>query len=326
MRNADRFVTLGAAVVLLAPLAACSDAGLVAEDADDFPSEEMRMIIPYAPGGLTDTAGRALAEFYEKELDQTVVVENLPGGSSSVGMTELLTSDPDGHTIAMGTVGSFALTPQLQDLDYNHENVAYVGLAARAPGVLAVNADSEYETAEDFFEAAEDDPGALNVAVPGASTPTAMELRRMSDDHGVELTAVPFDGDAEAAGELLGGNVDALSDPLTDVIRQPIEEGDLRALAVIDEERSDLLPDTPTLEELGYDGLTLGISTWGPVVHADTPPEITEKLETSLEAAYDDPEFREQIGEEYIPKEFIDGADYQEQVEEAADIYAPMVD
>lgn len=313
-------------VLVLALIATgCSGPGAQGGSAEDYPSEEIRLIIPYAAGGPTDISGRAVGAYLEENLGQPVVVENITGASATVGTGELVSSPPDGYTLLVATTSPLVLVPLIDDVGYDKDDVETIGVSIETPAVLAVNTNSQYETAEQFFEAAAADPGGLSVGLPGANTPQGVELMRLRDEYGIEVSPVPFEGDSEAVTALLGGNIDALFDPAGEVVMTPIEDGEFRPLAVGPEERVEYLPDTPTLSELGYENLTLSTSTYGLVAPKGTPSEIISKLESTLEQALQDPEVREQINERYIPQEFIDAEGFRALLDDTWNTYEPIL-
>jgi putative tricarboxylic transport membrane protein len=314
-------------IVLVLALVAtgCSGPGAQGGSAEDYPSEEIRFIIPYAAGGPTDISGRAVGAYLEENLGQPFVVENIPGASATVGIGELVASPPDGYTLAVATTSPLVLVPLLEDVGYDKDDVETIGVTIEGPAVLAVNTGSQFETAEQFFEAAAANPGGLSVGLPGANTPQGVELMRLRDEYGIEVSPVPFEGNSEAVTALLGENIDAFFLPVGEAEMTPIEEGEFRALAVGPEERVEYLPDTPTLRELGYENLTLSTSVYGLVAPKGTPTEILSTLESTLEQALQDPEVREQINERYIPQEFIDGEGFRAVLDETWNTYEPLL-
>ena len=314
-------------IVLVLALVAtgCSGPGAQGGSAEDYPSEEIRLIIPYAAGGPTDISGRAVGAYLEENLGQPFVVENVPGASATVGIGELVASPPDGYTLAVATTSPLVLVPLLEDVGYDKDDVETIGVTIEGPAVLAVHTGSQFETAELFFEAAAANPGGLSVGLPGANTPQGVELMRLRDEYGIEVSPVPFEGNSEAVTALLGGNVDAFFLPVGEAEMTPIEEGEFRPLAVGPEERVEYLPDTPTLRELGYENLTLSTSVYGLVAPKGTPSEILSTLESTLEQALQDPEVREQINERYIPQEFIDGEGFRAVLDETWNTYEPLL-
>jgi tripartite-type tricarboxylate transporter receptor subunit TctC len=311
----------------LALLAACADEGGGSSDgaAADYPTEEIRLLVPYAAGGPTDLTARAYGASLEEQLGQAVVVENLEGGSGAIAMQELVGAEPDGYTLSLVTAGTLVLTPLANEVGYTKDDVTPIGVLSDVPSVLAVGSASPYATAEDFFAAARENPGGINVGTPGASTPQGIELQRLQQEYDVEVTAVPFNGNAEMTTALLGGNVDAVLINASSDVTANIDAGEFRPLAVSSEEPLPWLPDTPTLAESGFPELTLSGSTFGLAGPADLPEEIVTVLEDALREAHGQQEVVDQIGEEYIPEEFRGADDLQEVLDRTQEVYEPLL-
>jgi tripartite-type tricarboxylate transporter receptor subunit TctC len=317
-----------AACAVLVLLAACADVGgggSPEEAAADYPTEEIRLLVPYAAGGPTDLTARAYGASLEEQLGQTVVVENMEGGSGAIAMQELVGAEPDGHTLSLVTAGTLVLTPLANEVGYTKDDVTPIGVMAEVPSVIAVGSGSPYATAEDFFAAAEQNPGGINVGTPGASTPQGIELRRLKEEYGVEVTIVPFNGNAEMTTALLGGNVDAVLINASSDVTENIDAGAFRPLAVSTDERLSWLPDTPTLAESGFPELTLSGSTFGLAGPAGLPEDIVTVLEDALRTAHGEPAVIEQIGEEYIPEEFRGAEELQEILDRTQEVYEPLL-
>ncbi|MCZ2821536.1 tripartite tricarboxylate transporter substrate binding protein [Modestobacter sp. VKM Ac-2977] len=315
-----------ATVTALALLTACGGAEETSSDAAaEYPTEEIRLLVPYGAGGPTDLTARAYGASLEEQLGQTVVVENLPGGSGALATQELIGADPDGHTLSLATPGTLVLTPLANEVGYTKDDVTTIGVMSEVPSVLAVGADSPYATAEELFAAARQQPGALNVGTPGASTPQAIELQRLAEEYDVEVTAVPFNGNAEMTTALLGGNVDAVLINASSDVTANIDAGQFRPLAVSSAEPLPWLPDTPTLAESGFPELTLSGSTFGLIGPDDLPEEIVTELEDALRTASEDPAVVEQIGEEYVPEEFQGAEEFQQLLDRTQEVYEPIL-
>jgi tripartite-type tricarboxylate transporter receptor subunit TctC len=292
-------------VVLLtaAVLAACGGGDGGAEGASggegtDYPSERIRLLVPYTAGGPTDIAARALGTYMEEELGETVIVENKPGASGATAYQELIASEADGHTLSMFALPTAVLNYLVNDVGYTAEDFIPVGSVTRVPSGILVPADSPYETAEELFQAAEDE-GGIDIGTPGATNTHAAETRRLSQEHDIPLTVVPFEGGSEVKAALLGGNVDAGFVNLSQDVLPSVESGELRALAVGTEERLDYV-DAPTLVELGYEEFTQSTTTFGVVAPAGTPDDVVSTLEGVIEGALEDPEVVEQLDERYV--------------------------
>jgi tripartite-type tricarboxylate transporter receptor subunit TctC len=294
-------------------------------EAAAYPTDTIRMIVPYGAGGPTDLTTRTVGSCIEDELGQSVVVENLPGGSGALATTELVGAKADGYTLSLVTAGTTVLTPLANEVGYTKDDITPIGVMAEVPSVLAVGQDSQYASAEDLFAAAEAAPGTINIGVPGASTPQAIELQRLADEHGVEVTVIPFDGNAEMTTALLGGNVDGvLINASLDVV-QNIDAGTFVPLVASSAERLSWLPDTPTFTELGYEGLTLSGSTFGLAGPADLPDEVVGTLEDTLEQCLSQDDVRAGIGEQYVPEEFRGAEELAEVLDETQEAYEPIL-
>jgi tripartite-type tricarboxylate transporter receptor subunit TctC len=314
-----------AGIAGLALLAGCGGQPESADEAATYPTEEIRLLVPYAAGGPTDLTARAYGEFLERDLGQPVVVENLPGGSGALATQELVQSEPDGHTLALITAGTVVLTPLVNDVGYTAADVAPVGVLSEVASVLAVAADSRYPDIAAFVADARARPAAITVGVPGASTPQGVELQRLRDEHGVAVTAVPFNGNAEMTTALLGGNVDAvLINASQDVIGN-IDAGEFRPLAVSTEQRLGWLPDTPTLVEAGFGGLTLSGSTFGLAGPAGLPAPVVTRVEDALRRAHADPQVVATVGERYLGSQFRGAAEMQAVLDRTRAVYEPIL-
>jgi tripartite-type tricarboxylate transporter receptor subunit TctC len=298
---------LAVLLVTAAALSGCAeDSASVA--AADYPSEDVRLLVPYTAGGPTDIAARALGAHLEEELGRPVVVENLPGASGATAYTELIASQPDGHTLSMTALPTAVLNYLANDVGYTREDFAPVGVVTQVPSGIVVPADSPHQDLESLFEAARQDPQAVTVGTPGATNTHAAETRRITELHDVPLTVVPFEGNAEVQTALLGGNVAAGFVNLSQDVLPAIESGELRLLAVGTEER---LPyaDAPTFVELGYPELTQSTTTFGVIAPAETPDEVVSTLEGALRSASEDEAVVEALDPRYVPEEFLGSAD-----------------
>lgn len=312
-------------VVALALLLLVACGGGAAPAAGEYPTESIRLLVPYGAGGPTDLTSRAYGAHLEQRLGTPVVVENQPGGSGALATQALIAAEPDGHTLALVTAGTMVLTPLANDIGYSVEDITPLGVMSEVPSVLAVGADSPHPDADALFAAARERPGTLTVAVPGATTPQGIELRRLRDEYGVEVTVVPFDGNAEMTTALLGANVDAILINASQDVVENIDAGGFVPLAVSSAERLDWLPDLPTLAESGFPELTLSGSTFGLAAPAGLPPEIAERIESAMRTAHGDPEVVEQIGDRYVGTEFVGAAGLAQVLERTRAVYGPIL-
>ena len=254
------------------------------EEEVDFPTDRVEIIVPYAAGGGTDAVARSFAEVAEDKLGETVSVLNREGGGGAVGMQEGANADPDGHLVTMVTVELLTL-PHSGLAQFTQEDFEPVALLNEDSAAITVSADSEWETIDDFIEAAQNESG-IQIGNSGTGAIWHLAAAALEQEIGSEFNHVPFDGAAPAVTALLGEHIDAVTVSAAEVGAQ-VEAGDLRILAVMADERIDAFPDVPTLEESGVD---LSIGTWrGLAVPAGTPGNVVATLEEAFgEAARED--------------------------------------
>jgi tripartite-type tricarboxylate transporter receptor subunit TctC len=314
---------LTALLVTAAALAGCAeDSSSVA--AADYPSEDVRLLVPYTAGGPTDIAARAVGAHLEGELGRAVVVENLPGASGATAYVEMISAEPDGHTLSMTALPTAVLNYLSNDVGYTREDLAPVGVVTQVPSGIVVPADSPYQDVESLFAAARQDPQAITVGTPGATNTHAAETRRITQLYDIPLTVVPFEGNSEVQTALLGGNVSAGFANLSQDLLPAIEAGDLRVLAVGTDERLDYV-DAPTLVEAGYPELTQSTTTFGVIAPAGTPEEVVATLEDALRSAGEDEAVVEALDPRYVPEEFLGSADLADLFAETEETFRGVV-
>jgi tripartite-type tricarboxylate transporter receptor subunit TctC len=295
------------AAVLAAGLALAACAPGATSSPEAYPSDDVRLIVPYTAGGPTDIAARALARYLEAELGQPVVVQNEPGASGATAYQDLVSSEPDGHTLSMTALPTAVLNYLNNDVGYTREDLAPVGVVTQVPSALLVPAESPYQDLAALFADARARPGELTVGTPGATNTHAAETRRITRLYGVPLTVLPFNGNAEVLTALLGGNTTAGFVNVSQDMLPSIESGRLRVLAVGTAQRLPYL-DAPTFAEQGFPELDQSTTTFGVIAPAGTPGPVIARLEETMRAASQDPEVVAALDERYVPSEFIGSA------------------
>ncbi|AAZ55747.1 conserved hypothetical protein [Thermobifida fusca YX] len=286
IRTASGVLTLAALVTV----AGCADRGATVEDAADYPSKDVTLIVPYQAGGASDLAARTLANQMEQHLGTNIIVENRTGGAGSVGLQHLAEAHADGYTIGYLPVETVMLGFQGYDID--PANYDLIGQMVSVPATIAVPADSPYQTLDDLLKAAEEAPGTITVSNSGAGSIWEATTTALGEATGTEFKPVPFDGGAPAVTAAIGGEVDAVIAGISETTPAHAE-GQLRVLAVFDEEPSPSLEGVPTAIEEGVD-LTMG--GWGGIgAPAGLPEEIKQTLEEAFTAAASSEEFTKVI-------------------------------
>jgi tripartite-type tricarboxylate transporter receptor subunit TctC len=306
-------------------LAGCAETDTGGGGGGDYPTDDITLYVPYAPGGPTDLAARTTGDCLSEEFDQTVVVENREGASGSLGMQAMIAGGNDGYSLSLIAVPASATNPLQEDVGYTNEDYIPIAAVTEIPSVLAVGQGSRFTTAEDLFAFAEQNPGQVNVGVPGTTTSQAMELQRMREEYGVELTLVPFTGNAEMTTALVGGNVDAIFINASQDVLTNIDAGSFVPLAVSPEERVGYLEDVPTLAELGFPELTYSVSVFGLAAPAGTPDDVVSTLEDAVASCLEQPAIVERLGEQYVPDEFLGTEAFQDRIDGIVEVYGPLL-
>lgn len=260
-----------------------------------WPEQPIRWVVPYPAGGGTDVIARTVAMNLEKHLGKQLVIENRPGGGTSIGATAVANADPSGYVIGTADSGTLAFNPSLyKQLTYDPGKFTYLGGLARFPLVLAVPADSPYQKLDDLLEAARKEPGKLSASSAGAGSPHHLALERFKQQTNTDILHVPYRGAAPALQDLIGGRVDLMFADLGSGLPN-IKAGKVRVLAVAVPERlAAVLPDVPTMGEAGVDDF-VAYAWQGLVGPAGLPKEVVDKVSADLLLTLEDPELVEKI-------------------------------
>ncbi len=266
--------------------ALASAAGAVATrsaSAQDYPAKPIRMIVPYAAGGATDTLARLVANGIDKDLKQTIVVDNRGGGASQLGTQAIATAMPDGYTIGM-IDSAFTINPGLfGKLPYDTvKDFAAISLVATAPLVLVVHPSVRARSARELVALARVQPGALAFALPGLGTPVHLAGEQLKQSAGIDFVAVPYRGAGPSIADFVAGQVQMTFATIPSILDH-VREGRARALAIIGE-RSALLPDVPTIVEAGFPGIDVALM-FGMVAPATAPVPVLARLSVAVAAA-----------------------------------------
>lgn len=243
-----------------------------------YPAKDVKVIIPWSVGGMTDVLTRPITAKLEDEFGVNFIVENKPGGGGVVGSLLIENSPNDGYTIgttSMSTVSAKYISPVYPDIN----NVELVSQVITIPATVTVKADSPWQTLEEYIQYAKENPGQLKNSNSGNGASAHIYAAIFAAEAGIELNHIPYAGYAEGVTALLGGHVDSTNIPLPDVA-QHVQSGDLRLLAIASAERHPDYPNVPTLKELGYD-IVLGNYS-GFVAPKGTDPEKIKVLDDAI--------------------------------------------
>lgn len=261
-----------------------------------YPARAVRLVVPFAPGGPTDTIARIMANHLTEALKQQVIVDNRAGAGGNIGMGLVAEAAPDGHTLLLVS-SSFVVNPSLyKKIPYDpHKSFAFVTNVAASPNVFTAHPTSPVKSISDLIKSAQASPGKYNVATPGIGTTPDLSARLLALTTKVDLTAVPYGGAGPAVSAVVGNQV-AIGCTAMPPTTPHIQGGRLRALAVTSAKRSDALPDVPTMAEAGYKGQEAE-TLQGLLVPTATPKEIVSRLHTEVVKIMATPEVRKRVVE-----------------------------
>ena len=275
-------------VLALAAVAAC---GLAAAQ-ERWPARAITLVNPYAAGGPADNLARALARQLETRLKTPVIVENKAGGGATIGTGFVARARPDGYTLLISTSAGHVVTPLMQKIPYDGvADFDFIGVVANQPNVLVSHPALKLGSVAELLERAKKEPGALNYASAGTGGATHLGGVALQQRAGIQLTHVPYAGAAPALKDVLGGQVQLGMLNLSAVLPF-VKEGKLKALAYASRQRSELLPQVPTLAEAGI--ANAESSTWYTLsAPRGTPAPVLQQLAQALDATLADEGFKQ---------------------------------
>ncbi|WP_034852281.1 Bug family tripartite tricarboxylate transporter substrate binding protein [Inquilinus limosus] len=290
-------ITRRSALALAAGLAMLATAGNGPVAAQDF-QRTVRIIVPYAPGGTSDTLARIIAPQLSEAIGQTVVVENKPGAAGNIGADAVAKADPDAHTLLLADVGSIATAPGLfPDLSYDPlKDLAPVGMIMFVPYVLAVNKDLPVNTAAELVDYAKANPGKLAVANSGIGGVNHITAVAMAKELGIQWKTVPYRGGSAATQAVVSGESKVIINGATATLPF-VANGQLRGIAVTGKDRIASAPDIPTFIEAKLPSADVG-SWQGLLTTAGSPPALVDKLNQALGEILKKPEVVERIAQQ----------------------------
>jgi tripartite-type tricarboxylate transporter receptor subunit TctC len=311
------------ASILAAALALAAWSG--AAQAQNFPARPVTLIVPWPAGGTTDVGMRALASATEKHLGQSIVIENRPGGSGTLGPGQMAaTAKPDGYTVAQIPISVFRF-PFMQKTTFDPATdfTYIIGVSGYTFGVV-VKGDAPWKTFQEFVAAAKADPGKINYGTPGTGTSLHIAMEQIAKQQGLKWTHVPFKGNADAMNALLGGHIDALAD--SSGWAQLVNAGRFRLLVTWGAARTKNWPTVPTLREIGID--MVANSPFGIAGPKGMDPKVVKALHDAFKKGLEDPSYVEAMAKLDMEQFYLSSADYQkfalQQIEEARRFIAEL--
>jgi len=294
----NRFISLALlSMTLILPAQAQTSARAPAK-AGTYPSKPVRLIVPFPPGGGSDILARLITSKLSEQHKWTFIIDNKPGAGGTIGITEAVRMAPTGYDLVMGQKDNLVIGPWLfKNLPWDPtRDLVPIAHVAYTPVLIATSADSKFKTLNDVVVAARKAPGSINYGSPGNGTSIHLAAVLFEKAAGIQLMHIPYKGSSPALLDAIAGNVELLVSSVPSAMGQ-IKGGKLRPLAVTSAKRSSLLPDVPTVAELGFKNFD--VTTWyGLFAPAGTPPAVVDTLNAAVNTLLGNAEVRAAIREQ----------------------------
>lgn len=266
--------------------AAVAATGFAPARADNFPSKQIRWVIPFAPAGNYDVTSRLVAEPMGRKLGQTILIDNKPGAGGVVGLEAAINAPADGYTIVMASFTVGYVAPLFAGKQPMLPVLAPVSILTTVPTLVVTRSDSRFPDAKTLLAEAKAKPGTVSIGHSGNGTTNHVAILRLQLNEGIKFNIIPYRGSGPGIADLLAGNTDCFADQLTSSMPH-IQAGKLRPLAVFARERTPELPNLPTVGDLGgksFDGST----TAGVFARLETPKDVIARLNEGVVAGLND--------------------------------------
>jgi tripartite-type tricarboxylate transporter receptor subunit TctC len=290
-----------------------------------YPSRPIRLVIPFAPGGVTDTSGRIVADYLSKKLGQQVVPDNRPGASGNIGSQAVATAEPDGHTLLLVLDGTFVINPHVYEkVPFNPvRDFAPVGKIGDSTIMLVAFPGTGIKSLAEVIARSKKEPGGLSYGTSGTGSITHIAGELLKQRSGANLTHVPYKGGGPAVADVLAGHI-PLAFASAASIQGHLKSGKLVPIGVPSGRRSPQYPDVATFAESGVPNFD--INSWvGLVAPAKTPTAILQRLNAELNAALNDPTVREKLAASGIGASPGTAAGFGEVIRNELALYGPVV-
>jgi tripartite-type tricarboxylate transporter receptor subunit TctC len=295
-------------------LAACGGDGGQNESAEEYPSRPIEVIVSFAAGGGTDLGARQLMPLVEKELGGKIQIVNKPGAGGWVGWEELVNAEPDGYTLGYLNTPNLMtgyLNPDM-GRDNSLEDFSFIANQVTDAGIISIRTDeTRFTDLESLIEYAKSNP--VTTTSTGIASDDHIAVLRLNKSLGTQFEAVPTEGASEGKASFLGGHIDVLVNNVGETY-QSHEDGELMAIGVMAEERSEFLEDVPTIEEAGF-GPIYSNSARGIGAPAGVPDEILNELSDAVEKAINGDEHKQLMSEQGLFVDYKGPADYKSYLE-----------
>ncbi|MCK9919224.1 tripartite tricarboxylate transporter substrate binding protein [Microbacteriaceae bacterium K1510] len=298
--------------------------GAVRADAETFPAKPVHILVPYAPGGAVDVLARTLGQALSKSWGKLPVVENRPGAGGIIASQSLTQAAPDGYTLILVASGHPLNQFIYPKLPYDtFKDFTAITEVAASPLVIAVAQNSPMKSLQDILAAARAKPDTLSYGMSGVGTSAHLAGELLNHMAHVKITAIPYKGGAPALTAVMSGEVPMSVNPLAEVIGQ-IQGGTVRAVAVTTAQRSDVLPDVPTVAQSGVPGYDTAV-WWGLLGPAGMPTELAAKIQQDVAVALRDPNVVEYLKKTGSSPVGSSPQDFEKYMRAEADKWGPVI-
>jgi tripartite-type tricarboxylate transporter receptor subunit TctC len=252
--------------------------------AQDYPTRPIRIIVPTPAGGPVDVMARVLANALPAVLGQNVFIENKPGAGNTIGSRQAAAADPDGYTLMVSAASGLIMSPMIvKNAGYDASSFAPIALVAETPQVLVINPQLPFKSVAELVAYAKANPGKLNYSTGGVGTLPHLNAELFKLVSGISIMHVPYKGGGPSLTAVVAGEVQMTFDTVSTSL-QLIQDGKLRALAIVNPKRAPELPDVPAMPEIGFPAVSSGAWT-ALLAPKDTPAAIITKLNAATNAA-----------------------------------------
>lgn len=299
--------------LLVAALLMGAGLGVTSASAQEWPAKTIKLVVPYAPGGYTDSVGRITARYLEKALGQTVIVDNRAGGGGIVGSDLVSKSPGDGYTLCVCSVGAISIAPVAQTTSYDPvTSFKPVSIVSTIPQTVIVNPTLPINSMQDLVSYAKANPGKLSYGSSGAGGLMYFSVALFEARTGTKMTHVPFKGGSPATAAVVSGEVNLAFTNMTDALPQ-MEANTVRALAVTSAKPSEFTPKLPTVADTVVPGYS--VESWnGIMAPASTPDAIISKVSDALKKMAVDPEVQKGMAVAGASTVFTTPAEFKAQI------------
>ena len=308
---------------IVALLVVASFIGTAWGAARDYPAKPVTLIVPFAAGGGTDIGTRIATKAAEKYLGRPFVIQNVDGGGSEVGVSQMVRSKPDGYTLAGFNSASVILTTMRKASYHPLNDIAPICLVVSDPRLFVVRADDKrFSTPAEYIKYAKDNPEKLTIGTSGAGTSGHLALLFLNKAAGVKAKHVGFGGAGESKAAFLGGHIDSVTQTYGEVLGM-LKDGKVKIIAAATETRMKELPNVPTFKEVGID-LVIN-SNRGFAAPKATPKEIIDKLADAFKKASADPEYLAQMEKMGLPVQYLGPGEFGKLIKQEYEEYTEVV-